>query len=190
MNESWDEAPDALIVDACLAGDEKAWQVLVNRYKRLVYSIPIKWGLSPDDSTDIFQSVWMDCFRQLSSLRNMEGLQPWLTRLAIRKCHRFTVRTRARGETPVADDDMEELLIFDNVVSVFELEREQVIRSAIQKLSPRCREIIQLLFFEEPRPSYQAIAARLGLSANSIGFTRERCLAQLKKVIAELGYQP
>ena len=190
MKESWDEAPDALIIDACLEGDEKGWQVLVNRYKRLVYSIPIKWGLSPEDSVDIFQSVWMDCFRQLSSLRNMELLQPWLTRVAIRKCHRFTLRTRARGERPVAEDEMEEVPIFDDIVTVFDLEKEQMVRAAMGKLTPRCREVIHLLFFEDPCPSYQAIAARLGLSENSIGFTRERCLNQLKKIMTELGYQP
>src|SRR6266851_5257529 len=109
MNESWSQTPDALIIDACLDGNEKAWQALVNRYKRLVYSIPLKWGLSPEDSVDIFQAVWLDCFRQLSSLRNMERLQPWLTRVAVRKCHRLTSDIRARSETPVPDDEMEEL---------------------------------------------------------------------------------
>ena len=190
MRETWSDTPDPLIIDACLEGDEKAWQALVNRYKRLVYSIPIKWGFSPEDSIDIFQAVWLDCFRQLSSLRNMERLQPWLMRVAIRKCHRFTYETRARGERPVTDDEMEELPIFDEVVTVFDLEKEQLLRSALEKLTPRCRQVIDLLFFEDPRPSYQAIAARLGLSENSIGFTRERCLNQLKKIMTEFGYQP
>ena len=190
MKETWSEAPDASIIDACLEGNEKAWQALVNRYKRLVYSIPLKWGLSPEDSVDIFQSVWLDCFRQLSTLRNMERLQPWLMRVAVRKCHRFTADLRARGETPVAHNEMEELSGFEDVVALFDLDREQVVRSALDKLSPRCREIIQSLFFEDPRPSYQAVASRLGLSENSIGFTREGCLNSLRKILTEFGYQP
>src|SRR5438067_6147342 len=98
MEQSWTDSSDAQIIDACLAGDESAWQALISRYKRLVYSVPVKWGLSPDDAVDIFQGVWMDCFRQLSSVRNLERLQPWLIRVAVRKCHRFTSDRRDRGE--------------------------------------------------------------------------------------------
>jgi RNA polymerase sigma factor (sigma-70 family) len=190
MERSWSQTPDALIIDACIDGNERAWQALVNRYKRLVYSIPIKWGLSPEDSVDIFQAVWLDCFRQLSSLRNLERLQPWLIRVAVRKCHRFTAGVRSRGETPVAENAMGEMPGIADVAILFELDKEQLLRSALEKLTPRCRQVIQCLFFEEPRPSYQAIASRLGLSENSIGFTRERCLNNLKKILGELGYEP
>jgi hypothetical protein len=37
-------------------------------------------------------------------------------------------------------------------------------------------------------PSYAALAARLGLSANSIGFTRDRCLERLGTLLGDLGY--
>ena len=68
------------------------------------------------------------------------------------------------------------------------LEQEQVIREAVNKLSPRCKQVIEALFFEEPMPSYAALAARLGLSANSIGFTRDRCLERLGTLLGDLGY--
>ena len=155
MNKPWNVWLDAEIIDACLDGNQKAWQALVSRYKRLVYSVPVKWGLSPEDAVDIFQGVWLDCFRQLASLRDMERLQPWLIRVAVRKCHRFSTDKRARHEDSMPQEDLEELL-----------------------------------GIEDPRPSYQAIASRLGLSENSIGFTRERCLENLKKVLHELGYRP
>ena len=173
-----------------MQGNEKAWQILVNRYRRFVYSIPIKWGLSADDAVDIFQTVWLDCFRQLASLRNIDLLQPWLRRVAIRKCYRLTSDMRARAETSVADEEMEELGEIDEVSRLLDLDKEQLVRNALEKLTPRCRQIIECLFFEEPRPSYQAVASRLGLSQNSIGFTRERCLNSLKKILTEGGYEP
>src|SRR5229473_58479 len=127
MDKPWTEWSDAEIIDACLDGSEKAWQALVGRYKRLVYSVPVKWGLSPEDAVDIFQAVWLDCFRQLSSLRNVERLQPWLVRVAVRKCHRLTSDIRARSETPVPDDEMEELSGVEDVVALFELDKEQLL---------------------------------------------------------------
>jgi len=190
MVKSWTEWSDAEIIDACLEGDEKAWQVLVSRYKRLVYSVPVKWGLSPEDAVDIFQAVWLDCFRQLVSLRNVERLQPWLVRVAVRKCHRFSTDKRALSEDSIPEEQLEGVSgIEDPAVLFAELDNEQMLRTAMEKLTPRCREVVHALFFEDPRPSYQAIASRLGLSENSIGFTRERCLNNLKKLLGELGYR-
>jgi RNA polymerase sigma factor (sigma-70 family) len=166
MDETWSKTPDAVIIDACLEGNEKAWQALVNRYKRLVYSIPLKWGLSPEDTVDIFQSVWLDCFRQLSTLRNMERLQPWLIRVAIRKCHRFTSDTRSRGETAVPDNEMEELSGYEDVATLFDLDREQLVRSALDKLTPRCRRGHPLSVLR--RPTSQLPGHRL-----PIGLVRE-----------------
>jgi len=189
MDEYWHNSSDAEIIDACLSGEEKAWQVLVLRYKRLVYSIPIKWGLSPQDAVDIFQAVWLDCFRQLASLKNIQGLQPWLVRVAIRKCHRFSQSSRARGEDSLDEDSPENMIDESTPASlVAEVDRDQMLRMAVERLPPRCRQVIQCLFFEEPRPSYSMIASRLGLSENSIGFTRERCLRNLRKILDELGY--
>lgn len=191
MDETWSNSSDAQIINACLDGDEKAWQALVGRYKRLVYSIPVKWGLSPDDSVDIFQAVWLDCFRQLASLRDVERLQPWLVRVTVRKCHRFSIDRRARGEDAITESESEAIPGGDDPTQlIVELDKEQTLRTAVEKLTPRCKEIITALFFEDPRPSYQAIASRLGLSENSIGFSRERCLTSLKKILDELGYRP
>src|SRR5262245_29072234 len=79
---------DAALIQECLDGNGEAWEVLVRRYTRLVYSIPFKWGLQRDDALDIFQSVWLDCFQELHSLRDIDRLQAWLVRIAVRKCYR------------------------------------------------------------------------------------------------------
>lgn len=191
MDDPWKTSADAELIDACLKGNEKAWQALVLRYKRLVYSVPVRWGLSPEDAVDIFQAVWLDCFRQLSSLRNIDRLQPWLIRVAVRKCHRLSLTTRARGEAPFLDDEVEETLFSQATIPSLEvdIDREQLLRTAVDRLPPRCRQVIQCLFFEDPRPSYSEIASRFGLSENSIGFTRERCLKNMKKILGELGYE-
>ncbi len=190
-DERWVDVSDAEIISQCLDGSEKAWQALVNRYKRLVYSIPVKWGLSPEDAVDIFQGVWLDCFRQLSSLRDVDRLQPWLTRVAVRKCHRFSTDRRALGEDVIDEANVDRFSgLEDPAALLAELDQEQLLRTALEKLSPRCRQIIHALFFEDPRPSYQMIASRFRLSQNSIGYTRERCLNSLKKVLSELGFLP
>ncbi|HWC19393.1 MAG TPA: hypothetical protein VG498_20440, partial [Terriglobales bacterium] len=52
-------ASDSYLVAECLKGNEEAWLALVNKYKRLIYSVPIKYGASTEDAADILQSVFM-----------------------------------------------------------------------------------------------------------------------------------
>src|SRR5579871_5918837 len=83
------ERSDAELIRACLEGDGEAWEILVQRYKRIVYSIPYKYGFSREDGMEIFQAVWLDCFQELHMLRDIDRLQAWLVRITVRKCHRF-----------------------------------------------------------------------------------------------------
>ena len=55
---------DERLVNACLSGDAEAWSALVGKYKRLIFSIPIKLGLSRDDASEKYFSkfVW-GCFQ-------------------------------------------------------------------------------------------------------------------------------
>ena len=57
-----DPRTDESLVAACLEGEQAAWNALVARYKNLVYSVPVRYGLSPEDSADIFQSVWLELY--------------------------------------------------------------------------------------------------------------------------------
>ena len=66
---SW---PDRRLVEECLSGNESAWAALVDKYKNLIYSIPVRWGFSQDDATDIFQSVAARLLSELSRLREPE----------------------------------------------------------------------------------------------------------------------
>ncbi len=69
-----------------------------------------------------------------------------------------------------------------------EMEREQMVREAMAGLPPRCREMIELLFFEHPPMPYNEVARRLKLATGSIGFIRGRCLKRLKKILEEKGF--
>src|SRR5436853_1390436 len=79
-------AEDERLVQECLSGDEQAWNRLVDKYKRLIYSIPVKYTLSPEDAADVFQAVCVDLFTNLQKLRKVESLRSWLITVATHKC--------------------------------------------------------------------------------------------------------
>src|SRR5690242_17640432 len=104
--EELPQRDDRELVAACLAGDAAAWEALVARYQRLVYSIPMKSRLSLDDAADIFQSVWLKLYEKLASLRDHEKLSSWLITTTTREVWR--VAARNRRDTPPASDDTDQ----------------------------------------------------------------------------------
>ena len=95
------------VVEECLRGNERAWHMLVDRYKNLIYSIPFKHGVPPEDAADIFQSVCLDLFNELSRLRDAEALGGWLIRVTHHKCYHWKRRRDALAEESASFDTPE-----------------------------------------------------------------------------------
>ncbi|MCU1262049.1 MAG: polymerase, sigma-24 subunit, subfamily [Bryobacterales bacterium] len=182
------ESDEALIA-ACLRGDQAAWATLVNKYNKLVYSVPLKFRMTPDDAADIFQAVWIDLFADLGNLRNAGALRSWLATVALHKCYQWKRRQIRNGESSLDESDA----AFTDPSPSFarfqeETEREQILRDAIARLPDRCRTMVRLLFFEQPPLPYAEVAARLGLAEGSIGFIRGRCLKKLRQTLESMAF--
>ncbi|HEX6894778.1 MAG TPA: sigma-70 family RNA polymerase sigma factor [Bryobacteraceae bacterium] len=183
------EAPstDEQLVLDCLRGDEGAWGTLVEKYRNLVYSVPAKYRMPPEDAADIFQSVWADLFAELPRLRNPSALRSWLITVAGHKCYQWKRQQNLRSRGSDIDfDAVDPRLSF--VDWKREVEREQMLRDALQELPERCREMVRMLFFEQPPRPYKEVAERLGLAEGSIGFIRGRCLNKLRSALEKIGF--
>jgi RNA polymerase sigma factor (sigma-70 family) len=179
---------DERLVQACINGDEQAWNTLIDKYKRLIYSIPVKYGMSPDDASDIFQNVCVELFTNLPKLRKIRSLPSWLITVATHKCFHTQKKGRHEVELDAMEEDATAAFATMPAETLQEVQQEQLVREAIRKLSPRCAEMVQLLFFEQPPIPYNELAKRLGLATGSIGFIRGRCLDRLQKILAEMGF--
>lgn len=181
---------DADLVRACLDGDERAWAALIDKYQRLVYSVPRRYRLQPDAAADVFQCVWLELYKELPKLKHAGSLRSWLLTVASHQAFhkkRGDVK-RAEREGGDLDGAGEAAAAVPPEPDWLELtEREQVLRDAIARLSARCQEMIRLLFFEEPPTPYAEVAARLGLAVGSIGFIRGRCLQRLQRMLDDGG---
>src|SRR5215469_16911563 len=96
-------APSALSADErlirdCLKSDPKAWSELIDKYKNLIYSIPIKLGMY-QDAGDIFQAVCVELLTQLPQLREHRALPKWLIQVCYHKC--IEHRKRAKKQVPL-----------------------------------------------------------------------------------------
>jgi RNA polymerase sigma factor (sigma-70 family) len=180
-------AEDERLVQECLSGDERAWNTLIDKYKRLIYSVPVKYGFSPDEAGDIFQNVCIDLFTNLSKLRKIESLRSWLITVATHKCFHTKKQKKNDVELDAMEQEVAEEIAAAPIV-MQEIQEEQTVRDAIQRLTPRCAELVRLLFYEQPPMPYTDVAQKLGLATGSIGFIRGRCLNRLQKILGELGF--
>jgi RNA polymerase sigma factor (sigma-70 family) len=163
------------------SGDQQAWDALVERYAPLIWSICRRYRLLSADASDVGQSVWLHLLDQLGSLRDPAALAGWLATTTQRECWRLL---RAQGPAtarPAIDAEK----IPDPRTGIIEeellrAERQAALRTALSALAPRCQQLITLLTEDPPLP-YAQISATLGIPVGSIGPTRSRCLAKLRR---------
>lgn len=181
---------DDRLVAACLQGDDVAWAALIDKYKRLIYSVPFRYHATPDDAADIFQAVCLELYRSLPALRETGGLRSWLLTTTTHQCFHWKkrwVRHQQREGTPLDEAHDARTGVLDPDV-LEEVERDQRLREAVSRLSPRCQRIVELLFFTDPPTAYRDLAATLGLAIGSLGFVRGRCLTKLRGLLTEEGF--
>jgi len=185
MRAAWS---DTRLVRECIGGKEEAWCALISKYKNLIFSIPVKYGFSADESTDIFQAVCLDLLSELPKLRKVKALPKWIMQITAHKCfHRKQQERRTEVSDP--DDKQFEQSTPARAEEILrEAEDEQDLRQAMAELTPRCRQLMRMLFYDEPARPYQEIAETLGIAVGSIGFIRQRCLERLRKRLLEAGF--
>jgi RNA polymerase sigma factor (sigma-70 family) len=178
---------DTELISFCLQGDSQAWEALIMRYKRLIYSIPVRFNFSPPDAADVFQSTCLLLIEHLHELRNEQRLVAWLTTTASRQC--FRMRAQRMRDTGSEEDEVDEALQPDDNLDDMRLqmEREQTVRESIELLPDRCRELIELLYFDSRAPSYEEIAQILSMPIPSIGPNRARCFEKLRAILRRRG---
>jgi RNA polymerase sigma factor (sigma-70 family) len=182
----YSELPDEELVFACRSGDDSAWDVLVERYERLVYTIPSRYGLTPTEIDDVFQSVWLSLLKNLDKLREPDRVSAWLVTTARRECWE---RRRGADYERTVTTDFDTLLLDregnelppEEVVVTYR--QYQTLQQGMENLGDRCRRLLQLLYYDTSVPSYADVAETLDMPIGSIGPMRARCLKKLRGIL-------
>jgi RNA polymerase sigma factor (sigma-70 family) len=195
---SADESPqaaDAELVAACRQGRHRAWEELVLRFERLVFTVPRRAGLTTDEAADVFQTVFLRLHQHLHTLEQPDRVRAWLVTTARRET--LSVLRERQPTVPLqpqpfdgADGDAAEHELPDPGPLpdelLDELQQRHRARTALAALAEPCRSLLGMLYGgDEPLP-YAQIVARLGMPMGSIGPTRARCLARLRELMEGL----
>jgi RNA polymerase sigma factor (sigma-70 family) len=168
----------ARMARAAAKGDAVAWEWLVARFHARLVSAARGQGLAHHDAEDAAQATWIRLTAHIGRLRDPGSLGAWLITTAQREGLR--IGHRGRRERPV-----DELPVIASVEGDPDREllaglRSAALAQALGELPERHRDLM-LALASEPAPSYEEISARLGVPIGSIGPTRARCLARLRR---------
>jgi len=174
----------AALVGRAASGDQRAYDVIVDRFAGLVWRIAQNHRLRPADAADVSQTVWLRLVEQLDRIREPERLGAWLATTARNEC--LAVLRKGAKALPAEEATFESLaaahLGTTPAVDAERLEaddRRRAVREAFAALDERCQSLLSLLTTDPPA-SYDEIAAALAMPIGSIGPTRQRCLGKLR----------
>lgn len=183
------ERSDADLVRACRKGDQASWDTLVERYQRLIFAVPRRAGLNDEQAADVFQEVFLTLLQKIDEIEQPDKIRSWMVTTA-----KFKTWGIIRGSkdlySPATEEEMEAEMaaiadrspLADEIL--IELEEQHLIRTAIQKLEEKCRQILSMIYLREVAASYVEVAAAIGTGDSSISPMRSRCLKKLGKILS------
>jgi len=171
------------LVRGAAAGDQRAWERLIQQYARLIWSITADFKLAESDAADVAQTTWLRLLEHIDRIEYPDRVGYWLAATARNECLR-SLAARKRLVLSRDEHDMEDAPAPGLEVDARLLadERAKVVRDALSHLPRRWQRLLELLMADPPA-SYAEISDQLGLPIGSIGPTRGRCLAQLRVLL-------
>ena len=170
-----------------IAGDERAWDEVVDRFAGLVWSVARSYRLSSAATDDVVQTVWLRLAEHCGRIRQPERLASWLATTTRNEALRV-IRGNNRLTPKAQLDELPELTAPSVEERVSDDVTLRAVLEAFAKLAPADQQLMRLLCAVPPL-DYQTIAEMLGRPIGSIGPTRARCLERLKKLLPP-GFDP
>jgi len=164
-------------------GDRRALDEIMERLMPLVWNVARGQGLDVEAASDVAQTTWVRLLEKLDDIRSPEALAAWLVTVTRREARR--VRTAQRRYDVVEPESLSDRPdpARDIESEIADEEQYLVLWRNLQKLSPRCQELLRIVAFAD-RPDYRVVAEVLDMPRGSIGPNRGRCLSKLRALLA------
>jgi RNA polymerase sigma-70 factor (ECF subfamily) len=181
---------DNQLVAITLRGDNRAYEMLVRRYQKLVYNVVYQLVQNHEYAADITQDTFIKTFRALASFRQDAAFKPWLLRIASNTgLNKLRDEAQRRHESLGWSDDDDEPMV--DVPSKVNVEQEVELRlsqaaliDALKQLPARRRHVFLLCYQHDL--SYAEIATITGETESSIKALLFRTREQLRKMLQEV----
>lgn len=170
------------IIERCLNGDTDCFSLLVTQYKKLVYSIALRFLKDSYQAEDITQEVFLKAYRKLALYDTNMKFSAWIGRIThntcidtIRKDKNYSVVNSDAVVVEDTEESADEVLI--------KKERKQWIEEQIRLLEPGYKT--PLLLFHQAGLSYDEIAKSMDVPLSIVKNRIYRARKMLKEKMSE-----
>jgi RNA polymerase sigma-70 factor (ECF subfamily) len=185
-------ADETVLVEGLRSGLEAAYETLIERFERPVFSLIGRLMDDPSDAADVVQEVFLKIFRNIGSFRGDSSLKTWVYRIAVNEArnHRRWFSRHRRQEVGL-DAECGEVGCYEDCLpdpgpSPFEYaldhETQALIEEALSQVNPKFR--VALVLREIEGLSYEEIAEILDVSLGTVKSRILRGRDALKKQLA------
>jgi len=178
MTRATDQDPDAVIASAA-AGDEIAFGRIVAAHHEDMRRVCA--FITRDDAIadDAVQAAWATAWRKIGTVRDQQGLRPWLMRVAINEAKQLLRKRRRRAEIEVVADPSAEAGGIDPATGIDAID----LRSAMNRLDPDDRALLALRYgagFDATE-----LSTAIGISPSGTRTRLERLIKHLRQELSD-----
>ena len=159
---------DQIIIQQILEGDTKAFAVLVDRYKDLVFTLAIQMLKNREEAEEVSQDTFIKVFKKLKNFKGDSKFSTWIYRIGYNTClDRIKSNKRKQNTVAINEFTTHEVKTLDNALSIMEAqESKQTIQDCLQMLPADDCALLTLYYFEEL--SLEEIGKVIGVKANNV----------------------
>ncbi len=179
------ELDERALIEACLARQPGAFDLIVERHQRSVYQLCYRFVGNHEDASDLSQDVFLRAYRGLRSFRGQSSISTWLYRIGVNVClNRVSAKTPLASSTqPIEEHRFVDERMESAPERLLREERGERVRAAIAALPRKQRATLVLRVYHEM--SHQEIAQVLGSTVGAVKANFFHALNNLKRALTE-----
>src|SRR5438552_5866711 len=175
---------DGELVERLQRRDAQALAELYDRYGRLVYALILRIVKDTGIAEDLVQETFLRVWNRVSGFDAQKGsIGPWLLAVARNRAIDYLRSAGGRERNAVEYEETDHPALYcDMEKDLLTSDKARRVKSAVEKLSPNQRQVIELAYFEGS--SQTEMAERMG---QPLGTVKTWVRAALKNLRDELG---
>lgn len=181
---------ETILIQKSQRGDMDAFEQLLLRYEKKVYTIAYKYMGNAEDASDLAQEALIKAYQSIGTFRGESSFGTWIGRITANKCL-DELRKRKKLQTTSLDEELEleEGSVQKEIVSERDTPEQHTIRQETvhyvqQKLQQMKEEYRMVLVLRELEGhSYEDIADMLNCSLGTVKSRISRARNYLKELV-------
>ena len=155
MSNDRSDLTDLEVIEKCINGDNSYFELLVSRYKNLVYSLVLRMTTDAEEANDLAQDVFIKVYKNLSKYNSDYKFSTWIMRITTnhvidtrRKKH-YETTSISELETEIVTNESPEDLLIKN-------EQKEELKKVVEELPEMYK--IPIVLYHQQGMSYQEIS--------------------------------